>query len=711
MKARLWAGPNQAHTSAGATGGGVSLVSDSDERQGQEAPDSEAATPLEWAEAALAESEARLRLALDAARMGIFDWDLITGRLAWSRPHEELWGYAPGEFDGTYGGFASRLHPEDAPGVAAEIDRCRQSREPFSREFRVVLPDGSIRWVVGRGEFVFAEGGAPVRMRGVAFETTLQRLAAEELRAESARSRRVIEAAPVPFALNDEQGNITYLNPAFVENFGYTREEIPTLECWWPLAYPDPDYRRWVASEWAARVDLAKKTGAPFAPLELKIRARDGSERTVLASATSLEDAFASEHLVVLVDITGRLKAEEANLSLVRQIQHAQKLESLGVLAGGIAHDFNNLLVAIVGNAELALLDTSPMSPARESIRAIQTAAQRAAELVRQMLAYSGRGRFVVAPINLNDLVVEMSHLLEVAVSKKVVLRFNLAGRLPTFEGDATQVRQIIMNLITNASEAIGERSGVVAVSTGSMHCDAAYLSSSNQTVILAQQGHTPSEGLYVFVEVADTGTGMTREVADKIFDPFFTTKFTGRGLGLSATLGIVRGHKGALKIYSEPGRGTTFKVLFPATEGSEDGIADSLKAEEPFGRIGTGKVILADDEETVRMTSQRMLSRFGFDVLVASDGREALELFRRQPDDIVLVLIDLTMPHMDGEQAFREMRRIRPDVKVILASGYNEQEATERFIGKGLAGFLQKPYSMDDLRTKVREALTPPNR
>jgi signal transduction histidine kinase/ActR/RegA family two-component response regulator len=406
------------------------------------------------------------------------------------------------------------------------------------------------------------------------------------------------------------------------------------------------------------------------------------------------------------VEIAEHKQAVEVKLTLERQVLHAQKLESLGVLAGGIAHDFNNMLMSILGNADLALYELSPMSPARGNLREIEKATRRAADLAKQMLAYSGKGRFVVEPIDTGELVKEISHLLEVSISKKAVLKYNLAENLPTFDGDVTQIRQVFMNLITNASEAIGDNSGAIALSTGAMNCDRAYLDDVNE--ILRAGLHEPlREGVYTYFEVADTGCGMDAETIEKIFDPFFTTKSTGRGLGMSAVLGIVRGHKGALKIYSEVGKGTTFKLLFPANELPDNGF-EVRRKDEAEGKDwrGSGTVLIADDEETICIVGKQMLERMGFSVLTAPDGREALKVFREHADEIVCVILDLTMPHMDGEEAFRAMRRFHPSITVLLCSGYNEQDATQRIAGKGLAGFIQKPYNMAALREKLTEVL-----
>ena len=397
------------------------------------------------------------------------------------------------------------------------------------------------------------------------------------------------------------------------------------------------------------------------------------------------------------MDITERTEAEEERKKFEAQLQHTQKLESLGILAGGIAHDFNNLLTGILGNADLALLNLAPASPARNNLTEIETAARRAAELCGQMLAYSGKGRFFVEAVSINELVEEMAHLVEISISKKAVLRYDFADNLPAIEADATQIRQIVMNLITNASEAIGEKSGVVSISTGAMECDSAYLT---ETYLDDQL----DEGVYVYLEVSDSGCGMDAETREKIFDPFFTTKFTGRGLGLAAVLGIVRGHRGAIKVYSEPGKGATFKALFPAIERL---VAASRKKDSRVaGWRGSGTALLVDDEETVRTIGKLMLEEMGFSVALAVDGRDGVEKFRERRDEIVLVLLDMTMPGMGGEEAFREIRRIDADAAVILSSGYNEQEVTSRFAGKGLAGFIQKPYQYQALLEKVRAAL-----
>ncbi len=390
-------------------------------------------------------------------------------------------------------------------------------------------------------------------------------------------------------------------------------------------------------------------------------------------------------------------EAEAERRSLEAQMLQTQKLESLGVLAGGIAHDFNNLLTSVIGYCDLARAELHAKTAAREFLDEAVTGARRAAELTQQMLAYSGKGTLIVEPVQLSSLVSDITRLLEVSISKKCVLRFDLMENLPACRADATQLRQVIMNLIINASDAIGDRSGVIAVTTGVAWCDSNYLAENFVNDPLP-------EGLYVHLEVADTGSGMSAETRARIFDPFFTTKFTGRGLGLAAVLGIVRGHNGAIRVYSELGRGTTFKLLLPAEPQLEPAAPNH--SPEPTQWRGSGSILVIDDEESIRALTRHMLKQMGFEVATASDGREGVEVFESMADTNPLVLLDLTMPHLDGAAAFARLRRIRPDVRVILMSGYNEHSISTQFAGKGLLGFIQKPFRLNELRKLVRGAL-----
>jgi len=513
----------------------------------------------------------------------------------------------------------------------------------------------------------------------------------EALRASESYIKAVMDSLPLGIAVNslDPDVNFAYMNDNFPRIYRTTREALTDANSFWENVYEDPDFRAEIRQRVMA--DCASGEQQRMRWLEVPITRKGAA--TAYVSAMNTPVPGMALMISTVWDVTERKLAEDARLRLEQQMLNTQKLESLGVLAGGIAHDFNNILMTVMGNASLALLRLSPDSPVVDNLKQIELAADRAANLAQQMLAYSGKGKFVIESIDLSHLVEEMAHMLEVSISKKAVLRYNFGKRLPTVEADATQLRQVIMNLVINASEAIGDRSGVIAITTGAIDCDRSYLNS----VWLEKQLPV---GLYTFLEVADTGCGMDQETIGRLFDPFFTTKFTGRGLGMAAVLGIVRGHKGAVKVYSEPGKGTTFKLLFPAAALPADSQSAGLVDAD---WQGSGKVLLVDDEETVRGVGKQMLLALGYEVLLAADGLEALAVFQANAG-ISHVILDLTMPHLGGEDTFRELRRLDSHARIIMSSGYNEQEVSQKFIGKGLIGFIQKPYTLAALREVLKK-------
>jgi len=505
-----------------------------------------------------------------------------------------------------------------------------------------------------------------------------------KLKAEaySKRLATVIEQAGELIMVTDKEGFIEYVNPAFERVSGYTAAEVIGKK---PSIVKSGEH----STTFYKKIWKKLADGDTFSENFIN-KSKDGVLYEVAQRIFPIydENKRVSGYASVQWDITLQKKIEQ-------KLHHADRIDSLGILAGGIAHDFNNILTAILGNASLAAKKMDENSPAFKHIESITQASYSAADLCRQMLAYSGKGKFVVEPISISSLVQNMIQLVEVSIPKNIVLNYDLAEDMPLIDADSTQIQQVVLNLITNATESMEGKSGRVTLATGVMHATNTYLFGSHG-------GTNLDEGMYAFLEVSDTGCGMDEAVQKKIFDPFFTTKFAGRGLGMSAMLGIVNGHQGALRIYSEINKGTTFKLIFPIS--SQQQVIEEVDKPSLGMSDACGLVLVIDDEVIIRETASAMLEDMGFEVITANDGLQGVEIFTKHQDSIKFVLLDMTMPVMDGKACFHSLRAVNPNVQVILSSGYNEQEATSRFVGKGLAGFIQKPYSEQTLREKVKE-------
>ncbi len=522
------------------------------------------------------------------------------------------------------------------------------------------------------------------------------------------RERRLFVGGPVTVFRWTASGGwpVEYVSPNVINLFGYTADEFITGVVPYARVVHPEDLER-VGREVAG----FSQSGAAFFEQDYRIVRHDGKVRWLYDFTIIVRDAQEriTHYEGYVLDVTDRMQAETERARLAAAIQHGQKLESLGVLAGGIAHDFNNLLVGILGHARLVLSDLPEGTAEHAAVRIIETSARRAAELTRQMLAYSGKGRFVSELFDLSALVREMAELLEVSISKKAAMRYDFVPDLPPLVGDPGQIRQVVMNLITNASDALGDGTGAIDISTGQMEADRAFLSG-------AWVDDGLPTGTYVWVQVADTGCGMDAATLTRIFDPFFSTKFTGRGLGLAAVLGIVRSHHGAIRVESSPGMGTTIRVLLPPAPASLS-LADPAATTDPPSpapRVTTREgaplsatVLVVDDEELVRTVACTVVERAGGSALTASDGEQALQLLRDQGDRIDCILLDLTMPTLGGVDTLAALHELLPDMPVILTSGYSAQDALSLFKHGGPAAFLQKPFTpealIDALQTAIR--------
>ncbi len=585
---------------------------------------------------------------------------------------------------------AIRVHDDDLEGLHEFVRKVHATGHADPFLFRMHHRDGHELWIEVNavGWYPSPDGG----FHSVSYNRDVtQRVEMYAALRESEERYRVIALMSNDLIVEvAADGRLTYVSPGASDLLGFTFKEIVDMA---PFENIHPED----VSRLQSVLVKALESEAPvhFDPF----RCRNKSGDYLWFESTGMVVRHSNgelRYLGVTRDISGRMREEERLREFAERMQRAQKLEGLGVMAGGIAHDFNNLLTPILGAASLGLTELDPDSPVRGHLLKIQRAAERAAALTNQMLSYAGKSPLLIEPLDLSKLVVEMGQLLETTVSGKTSLRLDLASCLPPIDADAAQLTQVVLNLISNATEAIHDGGGQVVVRTGEVD-----VSEASPSAIFADE---LKPGLHAFLEVADTGCGMDAETVSRIFDPFFTTKFTGRGLGLAAVAGIVRGHRGAVEIDSEVGRGTTIRVLFPIA------LRPLLKAAQNPHPVdnwrGHGTALVVDDDPGVRDLIEEVLKRTGLNVMTASDGREAIEIFRRNAAEISVVLLDRTMPTASGLEVFDALRATDPDARVVLVSGYSQERATEELAGRQLAGFLKKPFTPEELLEKTREAL-----
>jgi len=480
---------------------------------------------------------------------------------------------------------------------------------------------------------------------------------------------------------SDGMGRITGFGPEELDGHG-----------WLALVHPDDvEY---------AFGQLGGALEGPLQEMEFRIIDKQREVRWIhvlFHTTVRAEEDGVARFVGVVSDVTERKRAEEERHRLDLHLGEVQRLESLGVLAGGIAHDFNNMLAVIRGNSRLALADLDAGVSPRERLERIRSATEHATGLTEQMLTYSGRTPMTRRLLDLSQLVLGTHDLLCASAGDRGRLELDLAEGMPPIEGDVTRIQQVLVNLVSNACDALGERGGTIRVATGVRAAEARDLSGGFGTPDAAP-------GDYVVLEVSDTGSGMDPEIQQRIFEPFFTTKSSGRGLGLAAVLGIVVAHRGVIGIESGPGSGTTFRVLLPCADSAAAPASDPRDPERPAGK--GGKILIVDDDESVLELAREFLERAGFEVLAALGGQAGIDLFRAQSDEIEAVVLDLVMPGVGGAEAFVEMLRIRPEIPIVVTSGYDKEKAAERFSVRGLSGFLYKPYEPEELVESVRKAI-----
>ncbi len=683
---------------------------------------------------ALRESESRFAALVASVPGAVYQCDPtppFVGRYL-SDGVEAIAGRTSAELGSDPRGWGGLVEPEELDQTVERMCAAIEAHEPYAVAYRIRHADGGLRWVHEAGQATYGADGSPLHLDGVIVDVTEQR------RAERALScaNRVAQA----FLTHSNDAVYPEVLQVLLEAMDSTHGFIGYIDESGALVLPalsavaaakehlsgDPPVvpkEKW-SGLWGQALREGKallsserptfpgghitRSGAMAAPLKshgeavgvICLADKPGGYRT---DDLRLLETTATYIGPLLGAVVEERRRERERRELELRVERSQRMESLGVLAGGIAHDFNNLLTGVLGNASLALDMLPEDSPAREAVRNVETAAVRASELSRQMLAYSGKGRFVVTLLSLSELVDEMTQLLKSCISRNASLAIDLSASDTTVEGDPTQLRQVVMNLITNASDALGEETGSVSIRTGVIEADAALF----EETYLAPEA---PPGEYVFLEVADTGCGMDEEARQRVFEPFYTTKATGRGLGMAAVVGIVRSHDGALRIQSAPGRGTTITVLLPKASVVEEepGLGRAEPMPEPLAqreRRG-GAVLVADDDPAVRRIATLSLTNAGYEVLEAEDGVGAVEAFCGRPETIVCVVLDVTMPRMGGEECLAEIRAIRSDVPVVLSSGYTEHDISGRLTTRERVGFVGKPYRPSELVAEVGRLL-----
>lgn len=640
---------------------------------------------------AIQQSEQRLRTAVEnmPAMMAAFN---SRGQiLAWNRHCEQLTGYPAAEIVGNPQA-EQLLRP-------IRLDPHVQDSRPFgqaqglSQEWLIACKDNGTRTI----SWSEASSKQPVpgwAAWGVGTDITARRQAEDKL----LLTQFAIDRAAVATFWIGENAGFFYVNMLACRALGYTQEELLQLT----VFDIDPNV---TPESWPQRWEAIKARTEPVT-FESVHRRKDGTTFPVEITANSMRYKGQYYDFLFAKDITERKQAEIERLNMERKLQQTQRLESLGLLAGGVAHDFNNLLTAMMGNVSLARTSASPGTRLAENLDLIEAAGQQAADLARQLLAFSGGGKFTLTDIDLRSIVEETGALLKTSIPYLIDVKYQLSTLPVILHADAAQIRQIVMNLIINAAEAIGNKPGTITIRVTRLQIDQAILATAENECEL-------SEGPYALLEVADTGCGIPEAKRATIFEPFFSTKSTGRGLGLAAVLGIVRGHKGIIRVESEPDKGTLFQVLLPSCH-SEAAHPSSMgpsrcaspKRQEAInptsetlpGETNGGVILVVDDEQPVRKVARMILEDGGFDVLLAHNGKEGVELFRQHSERIQAVLLDMTMPQMDGRAVLSAIRNIRPSVRVLLSSGYNEQQNCGDLTCDHETQFIQKPYRADQL-------------
>jgi PAS domain S-box-containing protein len=641
-------------------------------------------------EEALRQSEERYRTILKNIEDGYYEVDLSGNFTFFNDSLCRMLGYSRDEMIGMgnqqYTDLKNRKKLFEAFN---KVYRTRESTKGF--DWEVFRKDGTKLFGEVSVSLIKDSTGQAIGFRGIARDITERKRAEEALNSEKQRFQTLSEQAPFGMVMIDQDGTFKYINPKFRELFGYNLSDLPDGKTWFRKAYPNPTYRHDVISSWIN--DLISFRMGEKRSRTFTVTCKNGAEKIINFIPVQLETG---ENLVACEDITDRKRAEEEMMVLEEQLRHSQKMEAIGQLAGGVAHDFNNLLTVIKGYSQLSLLDLVESDPLWGNIQEIQKAAQRAADLTRQLLAFSRRQILDLKVLDMNTLLKDLDKMLRRIIGEDIELVTLLAEDLGRVKIDPGQFEQMILNLAANARDAMPS-GGKLTIETVNIELDKEYA--------CTHIGVRP--GPYVCLSIGDTGVGIPFDIKEKVFEPFFTTKERGKGtgLGLSTVYGIVKQSEGNICVYSEPGYGTTFKVYLPRVEEKLDA---GLKQEENDSLPrGNETVLLVEDDPLVRGLAHRILIQQGYRVLEAANGEEALHEARKHAGEkIPLLLTDVVMPQMGGKELSEKLKLLIPDIKVLYTSGYTDNSVVHHGVLEPGTHFLQKPFSPKMLSHKVREVL-----
>lgn len=614
----------------------------------------------------------------------LFDWQ--KQKVIYVSPaYEEIWGRSAEDLYNRYEEWADSICPDDAEYAAESFQAIAQTGGGETRDYRIVRPDGSVRWISDRGFTINDESGQVVRIAGIAEDITARKRAEMALRESEERFRELAELMPETIYEMTLDGRLTYVNRNAYNYFGYTRTDFKNGLNSLDMLIPKD---RELAAENVAKILEGKKTGIN----EYTALRKDGSTFPIMIhSAPIFKEGKPVGLRGFIIDITDRKKAEEERHKLEVQFQQAQRFEALGTLAGGIAHDFNNLLMNIQGNTSLMLCEIDSTHQNFKPLKNVQKQVKSGAQLTRQLLGYARKGKFNVKPIELNQVLDESAETFG-RTRKQISIQRDFEEDLFPIEADRGQIEQVLLNLYVNAADAMPGGGNL-------------YLKTKNVSHLnIKSNRYNPRPGNYVELTISDSGIGMDRPTLEHIFDPFFTTKEMGRGtgLGLASVYGIIKSHDGYIDVESEKGQGTTFTIFFPATLKE---LEDPAEAAEELIR-GSGTLLVVDDEDLVLDVAANMLEKLGYTALTAQNGTEAVDIFEAHKDEIKMVVLDIIMPGMGGGEVYDKIKTINPDVKVLLASGYSVDGQAIELLERGCNGFMQKPFTMEELSGKVEQIL-----